>query len=443
MKIKGALILLTMILTTLASLTPQTFAPPLSYPSPGQITKGTGGDAWNTWDDKEDAIPYFMSLADSYGGSYESIGTSSGNQGWDIVLFKFGNPNGGTVMLDSYMHGNEFYGYQVLKSVITWLVTSNDADATRILQNNYILVAPVVNYRWGRTNYNIPSWMSTNDPGNDGDDCGVNLNRNFGPNWPSSLSQTNGDSYSGTGSNSEAESQALINAWNKYNPRIYWNLHQGIGPSTACTAVASQAKTDANTVKSLLPSIQSRLGVSAGWSFSISSGYGSGYSKDGAASLGSAGFLTEVMSGWDATATKKANLETGDTFKQVKAMLIAMSQAVEVKSPQPQQPWSITISSSQGGTTSISGTRTVNFGQSLTVTANPGPSYKFDTWILDGNTFSSSRTVNIPSQNSGSSHTLYAQFSETSSNSRKLSSTGLIALSTRNIKFRCWRKLSK
>ena len=144
-------------------------------------------------------------------------------------------------MIDSYLHGNEFYGYQVIKSLITWLLTSNDADAKRILQNNYVLVVPVVNYRWGRTNYNTPSWMTTNDPGNDGDDCGVNLNRNFGPSWSSSLSYSNTDSYSGVSADSEAESQALINAWNKYNPRIYWNLHQGIGPSTSSTAISSQA----------------------------------------------------------------------------------------------------------------------------------------------------------------------------------------------------------
>jgi len=153
--------------------------------------------------------------------------------------------------------------------------------------------------------------------------------------WPSSASHTDGDGYSGESADSEAESQALINAWNTYQPRIYWNLHSGAGPMTMCTARTSQAQEDANDVKSILPSIQSELGISRGWSFRVSSRYGSGFSKDGAASRGSAGFLTEVMSGWDATASKKANLESGDTFKQVKAMFIAMCQAVESSSPSP------------------------------------------------------------------------------------------------------------
>jgi hypothetical protein len=40
--------------------------------------------------------------------------------------------------------------------------------------------------------------------------------------------------------------------------------------------------------------------------------------------------MTEVMSGWDSSSTKKTNLDSGATFKQVKAMFIAMCQAVEI-----------------------------------------------------------------------------------------------------------------
>jgi len=334
-KIPIILILVTLTVTMVTSLSTPTYAATLSYPSSGDIAKGAGGATWNAWDPKEDAIPYFMNLANTYGGSYESIGKSSGNNNWDIILFKFGNLNGGTIMVDSYLHGNEFYGYQVLKSVFTWLLTSNDPQAQRILQNNNVLVVPVANYRWARTNYNVPSWMTTVDPTKDGNNCGVNLNRNFGPNWPTSLSTSNTDSYSGTGVNSEPESQALINAWNKYQPRVYWNLHQGSSPNTMCTARSDQAIQDANTIRSKLSSVQNQLGVSGGWSFSVSSSYSNGFSKDGAATRGSAGFLTEVMSGWDATSSKKADLENGNTFKQVKAMFIAMCQAADNLSLRP------------------------------------------------------------------------------------------------------------
>jgi hypothetical protein len=298
----------------------------LSYPQKGDIAYGSTTSAYKPWTLKEDCVPEFIALANKYGGSYESIGKSSNGE-WDIIMFKFGNPNGAKIMIDAQLHGNEFYGYETLYALATWLLTSNDPQAKEILQNNYVLMVPVVDYRWGRTNYNSPSWMTTNDPGMDGGDCGVNLNRNFSPGWSSSLSTSNTDAYSGVAANSEAESKALINAWTKYRPQIYWNLHQGASPMTSCSATTTLAKTDANKVKSLLPGIQSSLGVTSGWSFSVGSG-GSGYAKDGAAAQGAAGFLTEVMTGWDNSASKLTDLTSGNTFKQVKAMFIAMCTAI-------------------------------------------------------------------------------------------------------------------
>ena len=389
MKTKRKITILVSIFAMMAILSSSAFAATLNYPRSGQIAKGSGGSMWNAWDDKEDAIPYFMNLANNYGGSYESIGKSSGNNDWDIILFKFGNPNGEAVMVDSYLHGNEFYGYQVLKSVITWLVTSNDAEAQRILQNNYVLVVPVVNYRWGRTNYDSPSWMTANDPGNDGGDCGVNLNRNFGPGWSSSLSRSNSDNYSGTSTDSEPETQALITAWNRYHPRIYWNLHQGASPSTWCTASSSQAQTDANKVRSLLSSIQNSVGVSRGWSFSVSTRASGYYSKDGAASRGIAGFMTEVMSGWDASSSKKTDLERGNTFKQVKAMFIAMCRAVEssstsnysnTSSQSTTRSTTTTSSSSSSSTSSYSGS-TSSSGTSSSSTDSSSSYSRYSSYV--------------------------------------------------------------
>jgi predicted deacylase len=231
-------------------------------------------------------------------------------------------------MIDAHLHGNEYYGYEVLYSLANWLLTSNDATAKSILSNNYVVMVPCVNYRWGRTNYNVPSWMTTKDYG-DGDTCGVNLNRNFSPSWSSSLSQSNTDAYSGISADSESEAKALITAWNKFHPRVYWNLHQGAGPSTTCRIKGSQSSTDANAIKALLPSIQSNLGVGTKWSFSPSSGMGSGYSIDGAANLGAAGFMTELLPEWSNGATTKADLNSGDTFKNAKSLFIAMCQSID------------------------------------------------------------------------------------------------------------------
>ena len=311
--------------------TPVPTQPPsttISYPANGQINYGTTTSGYMPWTRKEAVIPAFIALANKYGGTYESIGESSSRNNWDIIMFKFGNPNGAPIMINSFMHGNEFYGNEVLYSVTNWLLTSKDPEATRILQNNYVLIVPVVDYRWGRTNYNSPSWMTINDPTGDGR-CGVNLNRNFSPGWSSLLSTSQTDAYSGVAPDSEKETQALINAWNKYHPRVYWDLHQGTTPSTMCSATSSQAVTDANKIRSLLPSIQSSLGVTSGWTFSVRGTGSGGYAKDGAAKLGSVGFLSEVMSGWSNTASKKTDLDSGNTFKQVKAMFIAMCRAIE------------------------------------------------------------------------------------------------------------------
>jgi predicted deacylase len=304
--------------------------PALLYPSRGQIAYGSTSSRYMPWTRKEAIVPAFMSLADRYGGTYESIGTGSSSYGWDIILFKFGNPNGGPIMIDCFIHGNEFYTYEVIYSLMNWLLTSGDADAERILENNYVLVVPVVNYRWGRTNYNSPSWMTARDPSMDGGKCGVNLNRNFDPKWSSSLSHSNTDSYSGISANSEKEAQALINAWTLYEPRVYWNLHQGMSPKTWCKAVGTQARSDADEIRSLLPSIQSSIGVTGTkWTFSISSTSGGGLSYGKSASMGIASFMTEIMSGWDNSANKRADLDGGNTFKQVKALFIAMCRATE------------------------------------------------------------------------------------------------------------------
>lgn len=319
------------VIQTGGSISSSTVRPQLILPPAGSVPNGYE----TPWTDKEGCVPEFQTLATTYGGDWESIGKSSsssfgGNSNWDIAMFKFGNPDGGVVMIDAQMHGNEFYGYQVLKAVVTWMLSSSDADAVRIRERNCLLIVPVVNYRMARTNFRVQS-SGYNDYSNDGGRVGVNLNRNFGPSWSSGGSAT--DSYSGPSADSEAESQALVNAWNLYHPRIYWNLHQGSGPSTMCTARTTQATADANTVDSLLPSIQSSLGLTSGWSFNVGSSYSSGFSKDGAASRGSAGFLTEVSTGWDANPTIKASLETGNIFKNVKAMVIAMCQAVESTTP--------------------------------------------------------------------------------------------------------------
>jgi hypothetical protein len=302
----------------------------LSYPSDGQISIGNAGANYLPWTLKEEVIPLFISLADNYSGTYESIGKSSSPYNWDIILFKFGNPTKPAVMIDSYLHGNEYYGEEVLYSLMKWLLTSQDPNATQILKNNYILVVPVVDYRWGRTNYDSPSWMTKMDPSADGAKCGVNLNRNFGSRWPYSLGHSDTDAYSGTAPNSEKETQALIYAWNKYHPRIYWDLHSGEATETwAAAADSSLAQVDINKVQNILPAIQTSLRITNRWTLQANNISGWGDSYGGASDTGVAGFQSEIMSGWDNAAWKKASLDSGNTFAQIEAIFITMCKAIE------------------------------------------------------------------------------------------------------------------
>jgi predicted deacylase len=412
------LLIICSILTAFYFQIPGQAQPIISFPERGEISYGSISSGYAPWTPKEDCVPAFIDLANKYGGTYESIGKSSSPNNWDIIMFKFGNPNGAPIMIDAQLHGNEYYGYETLYALATWLLTSNDATARHILQNNYVLMVPVVDYRWARTNYNSPTWMTAYDPSVDGEHCGVNLNRNFDPGWSSSLSRSNSDSYSGTAPNSEKESQALINAWNTYHPRIYWNLHQGAGPMTMCSATTSQATADANKVRSILPSIQSSLGVSRGWSFSVRGNGNSGMAIDAAAKAGIAGLLTEVMSGWDSSSTKRTDLTSGNTFKQVKAMCQAVestttpaptptpnptpspsSTPTPAPSPTPTSTpnarLTVSIGAGNGTTTPSEGTHTYNQGQEVTITAFPASTHFFSRWIIDGESFWREPTINV------------------------------------------------
>ena len=115
-----------------------TSAETLSLPKNGDIYHRS--DEWGPFDRKDSVVQMWIDLADNNGGTYESIGKSStgelNSEQWDIVLFKFGNPNGGKVMVDAHLHGNEYYGHEVLYNMLVWVLTSNDDYANRILENN-------------------------------------------------------------------------------------------------------------------------------------------------------------------------------------------------------------------------------------------------------------------------------------------------------------------
>jgi hypothetical protein len=215
-----------------------------------------------------------------------------------------------------------------------WLVSS-DPTAKNILQNTYVILIPVVDYRWARTNYN---YQTVPDPYLDIDDnqsSGVDLNRNFSPSWSSDLIE---QQYSGTAPNSEPESQALIAAWNKFQPKFYWTLNQGsTRVYTEAIGTTGSQNADLNGLKAILPQVAADVGAQ-GPLLSITvqkafgncyGGFGKGYAIDGASSHGVAGLISELKTGWAYTDEVRADLNSGETFKQAKAIFIAMAQTIE------------------------------------------------------------------------------------------------------------------
>jgi hypothetical protein len=331
----AAAVFIAMVLLGLIGLAPATAQTPessLSYPKNGEITYANTDSLYLPWTRKEAIIPIWIDFANQYGGTYESIGKSSAPQNWDIIAFQFGNPNKPAIMITAHLHGNEHYGYEVMYALANWLASS-DTTAKSILENNYIIFVPVVDYRWARTNYDCQSEPYTDT---DLNAVGVDLNRNFAPSWISNLTLQDPHQFGGTAPDSEPETQALITAWDKYQPLIFWTLHQGsTRVYSECTATTAQENATLKQLKTVLPTIATNLNVSGSLlKLDVNTaygmgyhGYGKGYAIDGAASHGVLGLMSELKKGWNYNDEIRADLNNGETFRQAKTLFIAMAQS--------------------------------------------------------------------------------------------------------------------
>jgi len=168
---------------------------------------------------KEEKISMWKLLWDAHPNTtYISVGkTYAGN---DIWMFMAGNSSGGTILLDGEMHGNEDKGSELLFLMAEWLLESEDPQAKRILEWNYILFIPQLDDQNNRGNANTE--IST---------FGVDLNRNFKTGWW--LASPSDDTYGGPYPLSEPETQVLRNVLLTYKPTFYVNMHCGAGPYAA------------------------------------------------------------------------------------------------------------------------------------------------------------------------------------------------------------------
>lgn len=209
---------------------------------------------------KEDTITLWKALVDSYPelGSYESIGKSI--KGNDIWLFKFGNPNGGRVMIDSQGHGSEDCGNEIGYTFVKWLLESNSPEAKRILKENFVMFIPVLNidaYRRQnmRSNYTLLNGTVIKVA------YGVDLNRNglLGFGSSGSGNPSNSYEYRGLYAGSEPETQALAYAEQKYRPDIYVNTHCGMNMLRYCTN-NNITKTIISQIKNVSPATLKKYG---------------------------------------------------------------------------------------------------------------------------------------------------------------------------------------
>lgn len=188
-----------------------------------------GRNLGSTYHTKEASISLFRDLCNENTRycSAEVIGKSI--KGKDIWMFKFGNPKGGIVMMDSSGHGPEDCGAEISYVFAKWMMESKDADAIRAKNNNYFMIVPVLNVdeydrQNARSSYTLPNGSILLVK------YGVDLNRNAPIGWGGSGSAdpNNNYEYRGLSGASEPETQAIVTTLQKYKPAVYVNTHCGM-----------------------------------------------------------------------------------------------------------------------------------------------------------------------------------------------------------------------
>ena len=301
----------------------------------------SAGGSWHTHDV---LIGMFKTLCDNNPSiaSYEVIGKSYQNR--DIYLFKFGNPEGGKVMWDAALHGWEDMGSEIQYLIAQWLLTSQTAEADRILERNYILFVPIVNidsYERENKDYEQDSW-------------GVDLNRNFvtGFNYIAPANTGFPNSYHGAYGGSEKETQAVRNALSTYRPEVFLDMHYG---GSAMFNGNNRADRLATAINSRIAELVSETGLSFPWNPSASnSSPGNGFATADAYSFGATTWLMELASESGPYKTGgSCYAHTTHTYADVQSWYFprlllafrAMTGAVEIIPPVPpsgvQSTWTI------------------------------------------------------------------------------------------------------
>jgi hypothetical protein len=273
----------------------------------------------------------FKDLCDKYTdtisceSNYESIGKSI--QGRDIWLFKFGNPKGGRVMWDGSGHGPEDAGTEAEYLFAKWTLESNEPEAKKVLEGNYLLFIPVLNIDSNgarqnlRRQYVLDNGTVINVP------YGVDLNRNAVTGWEGSGSgdPNNDYEYRGLYGGSEPETQAYRFAMSKYKPQFYVNTHFGGAYALHKNSTLYSGIDNNFTIR--YNNLTTALGVAK---YPITGGLAGGYIANDGWSYGASAWLIEFAD-WTYVDTyvPTYNQFVTTLYPRIFPILLAMCQAVE------------------------------------------------------------------------------------------------------------------
>ncbi|UCD96818.1 MAG: hypothetical protein JSV35_01820 [Candidatus Bathyarchaeota archaeon] len=380
------LVICLLLLHFTVSMVPRALAQ-MNVPGPDDIDYGNNppGSTYGPFTEKAEMFQNFLDLANAnpdlvtvqvIGQGYPTPGLSVG---WDMVVFLVGNPNGGRVLWDSLMHGNEDDGVEVLFSIYRWLLTSGHPRAQRILANNWVAFFPLVNWRWCRTNYNEDVCPCSGNSGADGEPWGVNIARDFAigneqscpDNWAPDIPP---------GPYTQPETQACVNFWDTFrnhpNGWIYVNLHCG-----ATSPRSGRGELAGTIVNTLRPPIHNEL-FNNPPSWNIGTSGCAHASRDAVANYGArGGFIIELESGWRHTPSRYASMTSGEAYREMLSFFVAQCEAVEVDEAEG----SLTMSIQGSGSTIPSvGTHTYPYGMVVTLQVTESPEWTFSRWEIDG-----------------------------------------------------------
>jgi len=174
------------------------------------------------------------------------IGTTV--EGRSIPMYKFGNLQGGKILLDSTIHGEEDMGGEIFLLYARWILESTDPDAIAIRNGNCTMIIPCLNV----DRYDI----GTGEGYGRRNAHDVDLSRNFTYRWEAST-----DKYKGPSPASEPETQALINIFKNEKPIFYLNSHNGDRAYFAVYSDNSSRRTYAQQVYSKIVAEAQKRGI--------------------------------------------------------------------------------------------------------------------------------------------------------------------------------------